>query len=49
MKIIAYVFLAILIIALFAVVEILVHGLVRIACLIGLIFFIVSMFHIINK
>lgn len=49
MKIIAYAFLAVLIIVLFAVIEILAHGLIRMACLIGLTFLTVSMFHRINK
>lgn len=49
MKIIAYAFMAILIIVLFAVIEILAHGLIRMACLMGLTFLIVSFFHRINK
>ena len=49
MKIITYALLAILLVTLFAVIEILAQGLIKIACLIGLTFLAVSMFHIINK
>lgn len=49
MKIIAYAFLAMLIIMLFAVIEILLHGLIKLACLIVLTFLIVSTFHQINR
>jgi len=49
MKIIAYTLLAVVLIILFAAIEILVHGLFRIACLIGLIFLGVAMFHQINS
>lgn len=49
MKIIAYALLAILIVILFAIIEIIVHGLIKMACLIGLTFVTVSIFHEINK
>lgn len=49
MKIITYAFLAVLIIVLFAVIVILLHGLIRLACLIVLAFWIVSIFCRINK
>ena len=49
MKIITYAFLAVLIIVLFTVIEILMHGLIKLACLIALTFLIVGMFHRINR
>ena len=49
MKIITYAFLAILIIVLFSVIEILLHGLIKLACIIALTFLIVGMFHQINR
>lgn len=49
MKIIAYALLATVLIILFAVIEILAHGLIKMACLIGLMFLTVSMFHHINR
>lgn len=49
MKIITYALLAILLVTLFVVIEILAQGLIKMACLIGLIFLAMSMFHRINK
>lgn len=49
MKIIAYAFLAMLIIMLFAVIEILLYGLIKLACIIALTFLIAGMFHQINR
>ena len=49
MKIITYAFLAVLIIVLFSVIEILLHGLIKSACIIALTFLIVGTFHQINK
>lgn len=49
MKFIVYALLAILIVILFVIIEILAHGLIRMACLIGLTFATLSIFHEINK
>lgn len=49
MKIIVYALLAIVLIVLFVVIEILFRGLIRLACLIGLTFFMVAIFHQINR
>lgn len=49
MKIIAYAFMAVLLVALFAIIIIIARGLIKIACLIALIFLAAIMFHEINK
>ena len=49
MKIITYALMAVLIIVLFAFIEILVHGLIKMACLIGLTFLTIGVFHQINN
>lgn len=49
MKIIAYAFMAVLLVTLFAIIIIIARGLIKIACLIALIFLAAIMFHEINK
>ena len=49
MKIVAYAFMAVLLVALFAILLIVARGLVKIACLIALIFVAAVILHEINK
>lgn len=49
MKIIAYAFMAVLLVTLFAIIIIIARGLIKLACFIGLIFLAAVLFHEINK